>query len=137
MSMEEWSEDKIWTNLGPRMKWGEGMPAEYGPIRLQFDARRIENLATGKSAHLTPLQSKVLWLLMRARGARVTRAEIEYFLYRDEPDTKDLPMSNGVNVAAASIRKAFDKIAKGKITVSNGNKETNRGTEAYALELTP
>jgi DNA-binding response OmpR family regulator len=106
-----------------------------GPLELNLNQRSLTNTETGVSERLSKSEYQVLWLLIRAKGSTVNRAPIEEFLYADRPEDEDWPISNGVDVFIARLRKKLSAVAGEKVVIETRGSVSRAPALGWALEL--
>lgn len=94
---------------------------EYGGVSL--DASRSEVSYQGAVASLTRNELRILWMLMRARGGVVSRADLMYELWQSDEFVDDNTLTVNVN----RLRRSLVSIG-----VPDGFLSTHRG-QGYSL----
>jgi DNA-binding response OmpR family regulator len=105
--------------LNQKLEIGLMREPTYGPISLDLKEKKVLAIDSGESQHLTDQEYQVLWMLVRAQGAMLSKIEMEGFLYEDISEEKDLPLTNGLEVILKSLRSKLRTVAGEKISIEN------------------
>jgi DNA-binding response OmpR family regulator len=105
--------------LNKKLEAGTLREPTYGTIALDLKSQTVRSLDTGVTKKLGPQEYQILWLLVRAREALLSRSEIEGFLYEDLGENEDLPMGNGLDVQLNTLRNILKDLTAGKMIIEN------------------
>ena len=105
--------------LRGKLEIGAERPPEYGPIRLDLKSHSLQLIGSDEQEALGPKEYQLLWLLVRAHGNVITEGEFMEFVYGDESDEKDLPVSNTMAVLIGHVRTKLDELTHGRVTIEN------------------
>jgi len=106
--------------LNEKLEAGVLREPTFGPIALDLKSKTVRSIDTNKTENLSAQEYQILWLLVRAQGAVLSRSEMEGFLYEDVAEEKDIPLGSGtLNVVLDRIKKKIGAVAGNKIIIEN------------------
>jgi len=106
--------------LNEKLEAGVLREPTFGPITLDLESKTVRSINTNKFKNLSAQEYQILWLLVRAQGAVLSRSEMEGFLYEDLAEKENTPSGSGtLDVVLNRIKKKIDAVAGSKIVIEN------------------